>query len=115
MNCTTCASEDLRQALGLLDKSTGRPRFQPMTPEDAEEIIHGLKVCAPQTDSQMDEAARWILYEVWRNFGDEYFSDLGGTWAGDVLARMQAHYQRRQGARRIHETRQGVKKRDWKE
>lgn len=119
INCTTCASEELRYALGLLDKSaSGRHRFLPMTPEIAEAIIAGLKeVCPKQCEAghQVEEAARWVLYEVWRNFGNSHFASLDGTWAGDVLSRMQAYYQRRLEARRIHDARQGVKMRNWKE
>jgi hypothetical protein len=113
MNCSTCASEDLRQALGLLDKSGGHARFLAMTPET---IVAGLKVCAPQADGYaMEKAARWMLYEVWRNFGDQYFSSLDGAWAGGVLSRMRTHHESRQEARRIHAARQGIKQRDWKE
>jgi hypothetical protein len=88
-----------------------------MTPETAEAIIASLKVfAAPQVvlTYEMDRAAMWVIYEVWRNWGDRYFGDLDGTWAGEVLARMRAHYAWRQEARRVHEARQGVKKRDWK-
>ncbi len=118
INCATCASEDLRHALGLLDKSaSGRQRFLPMTPETAEVIVAGLKVCPTQCDAgyQVEEAARWVLYEVWRNFGDKYFPSLEGTWAGEILTHMQTHYQRRQEARRIHAARQGVKMPNWRE
>jgi hypothetical protein len=88
-----------------------------MTAETAETIVDGLRACTPDAAGacQMEEAARWVLYEVWRSFGDRYFSKLDGSWAGDVLTRMQAHYQRRQEARRIHDARQGVKMRDWNE
>lgn len=88
-----------------------------MTAEKAEAIIRGLKDCAPRAGAgiQLEEATRWVLYEIWCNFGDEYFAGLEGTWAGEVLARMQAHYQRRVEARRIHNARQCVKRREWKE
>jgi hypothetical protein len=117
-NCGTCASEKLRQALGLLDKSSSSQiRFLPMTAQMAEAMIDGLRACAPQAGSshQLEEGVRWVLYEVWRNFGDRYFLKLDGTWANEVLGRMRSHHQRRQEARRIHEARQGVKMRDWKE
>ncbi len=117
-NCGTCASEQLRQALGLLDKSPlGPPRFLPVTPDYAEAMVDGLRACAPQANMThlLEEGARWVLYEVWRNFGDTYFSNLDGTWAGEVLDRMRSHYQRRRDARRIHDARQGVKMRHWKE
>jgi hypothetical protein len=118
INCRTCASNELRQGLGLLAwSSAGRPQFLQMTPEMADAIVSGLQVCAPKLVSrvQMEEAARWVLYEVWRNFGDTYFSRVDGSWAGDVLSDMRAHYQRREEARHIHDARQGVKKRDWNE
>jgi hypothetical protein len=118
INCGTCASEQLRQALGLLNQSSSsQPRFLPMTAEIAEVIVDGLKVCKPSTDinCQFEEGARWVLYEVWRNFGDRYFPKLNGTWANEVLVRMRSHYQQRQEARRIHQARQGVKMRDWTE
>lgn len=104
-------------ALGLLDKASGRPQFLPMTPEMAQELSRGLSAIVPHGDEsyRLDEPTRWVLYEVWRKFGDQYFNDLDGTWAGDVLAHMRAHHLKRQDARRVHEARQGVRKRDWKE
>ena len=118
INCTTCASEQLREALGLLKKPpTGRPQFLPMSVDSAEAIIAGLRECTPQaeTSHQFEEATRWVLYEVWRTFGDQYFPALSKTWSGEVLNRMRAHYQSRQESRGIHAARQGVKMRDWKE
>lgn len=115
-NCTTCASEQLRIALGLLDKTAARAQFIAMTPDMAVALIDGLKLFSPQTDAfRFEEATRWVLYEIWRNFGDRYFSRLDRTWTGDVLGRMREHHLRRLDARRVHEARQGVKKRDWKE
>jgi hypothetical protein len=117
-NCGTCASEQLRLELGLLDKSSpGHPRFLPMPAETAEAMVDGLRACTPgaNTSYQLEEGVRWILYEVWRHFGDRYFSKLDGTWASEVLDRMRCHYQERQEARRIHNARQGVRMRDWKE
>ena len=117
-NCGTCTSEQLRQTLGLLDKtSLGRPRFLPMTPKSAEFMVDGLRACTPRADAsqQLEEGVRWVLYEVWRNFGDRYFSKLDDTWTSEVLGRMRSHYQQRQNARRIHNARQGVRMRDWKE
>jgi hypothetical protein len=89
-----------------------------MTLETAEAIIAGLKVLTTPRAAhayEMDKAVMWVIYEVWRNWRDRYFADLNGTWAGEVLAGMRTHYAWREEARRIHEARQGVKKRDWKE
>jgi hypothetical protein len=98
MNCTTCGSDELRRELGLVDESAdGWPRFR-MTADTAESIVAALKAIAPTAASvyRMDEAVMWVIYEVWRNWGDRYFGDLDGTWAGEVLTRMRAHYARRQ-------------------
>ena len=117
INCSTCGAQDLRHAIGLIEIAPdGGRRHRPMSRELVEAIVAGLKVSTSKsaTSNQMEEAVRWMLYEVWRSFGDENFSTLDGTWAGDVLAGMQAHYQRRQEARRLHDARQGVKIRDWK-
>ena len=83
----------------------------------AKSLTEGLNAIVPfgDTSYQLEEAVRWVLYEVWRKYGDQYFVHLDGTWAGGVLVRMRAHHLRRQEARRVHEARQGVKKRDWKE
>jgi len=116
-NCSTCASEQIRMTLGLLKKSSGRAEFQPMTPEMASALVTGLRAMALNADAayRLEEAARWVLYEVWRNYGDQYFERLDSTWAGSVLAHMRDHHLKRQDARCVHEARQGVKKRDWKE
>ncbi len=118
INCTTCASGELRQALGLLDMpAKGSARFIKMTPEAAQSIILDLKAYNPQNEHsyELELAVRWILYEVWRNYEDRYFTELDGTWAGEVLSGMRTHYQQRQEALRIHNARQGVKMRDWEE
>lgn len=116
MNCADCGSIDLRGALGLLDHALPL-QVRSMSTEKAEAIVDGLRACSPNaaSSSQMEEAARWVLYEVWCNSGDPYFSKLDGSWAGDVLAGMQAHYQQRQLASRLHDARQGVRMRDWRE
>ena len=116
INCTTCASEEFRHALGLLDRTQqGRARFLPMTREIAEAIVSGLAACAAHDpDDRIEEAARWVIYEVWRTHRDAFFDRLSGTWAGTVLENMRSHYVGRLKAREIHEARQGVKQRDWK-
>lgn len=105
INCTTCGSHQLREALGVV------------TSDDAKLTIDGLRECAPPSADVLafEEAVRWILYEIWRRFGERFDNDLNATYAGQVLARMQEHHARRTNARRIHEQRQGVKQRDRKE
>lgn len=117
INCSTCASEQLRLALGLIKKSKRNSVvFLPLSREKAELLIAGLRLCEPipQHDRKFEEFVRWVIYQVWSAFGDELFEALAGTWSGDMLARMRAHHQRRLEARRLHQSRQGVKMRDWK-
>lgn len=118
INCTTCPSEKLRLALGLMEKRPdGRPNWLPMSEGNALTIVEGLAHCRPasQFDPSFEEATRWVLYEVWRAFGSRYDSRLSETWAGEVLQKMRAHDARRTEARRRHDERQGVKQKDWKD
>ncbi len=105
INCTTCGSHQLRGALSVV------------TSDDAKLIIDGLRECAPPSADlyAFEESVRWVLYEIWRQSGERFDSDLNGTYAGQVLTQMQKHHARRMNARRVHEQRQGVKQRDWKE
>lgn len=106
ISCTTCGADQLRAAIA--------PCLQ--TSADAKMVIDGLRECGhPSADVYaFEEAMRWVLYAVWARFGECFDSDLNGTYAGQVLTRMQEHHARRMNARRIHEQRQGVKQSDWK-
>lgn len=118
INCTTCPSEELRISLGLMEKRPdGQPTWLPMSEENACTIIGGLARCRPANkfDADFEDAARWVLFEVWRAFGPKFDGLLGETWAGEVLAEMQAHAARRAEARRRHAERQGIKQKDWKD
>lgn len=113
INCTTCENEDIRQSLG---QSLHR-----MEPEDARKLVLALhELGAPQKlVLEHEKAIRWLLYEIWRSDGaqadGELFPLLEGTSAGVVLHHMRTHYHGRLEARRIHEARQDLKMRDWKE
>lgn len=107
INCTTCGSDQLRAALDPCLRTSA----------DAKLIIDGLRECEPPSTDvyPFEEAMRWVLYAVWARFGESFDSDLNGTYAYQVLTRMQKHHADRMNARRIHEERQDVKRRDWKE
>ena len=118
INCTTCRSKELRILLGLMEKSPDdRPNWLPMSESNAYTIVEGLARCKPANlfDSSFEEAARWVLYEVWQAYGSKFDSSLAETWAGGVLAGMQAHTAQRAKAHRRHVERQGVKQKDWKD
>ena len=54
----------------------------------------------------LEQAVRSILYFAWCSLGEHEFNEmaslLDGTWAGDVLAQMRAHYRTRLEAERAH-------------
>ena len=114
INCFPCASRDLRMALGLMDQ---RGMMLPLSECDASIIVAGLRELRPSQMKkyQIEQAVRWVLYELWRAFDVRFDAQLGGTLAGEVLAGMQAHYRVRQAAQRVHTARQGVKQRTWRE
>ena len=98
----------MRKALGLV-------RRLRMSPERAQEFVAGLKLVTfeepinpeptPLKSSQcvtgFEASVRYVLYAIWLSVGDDYFAELSGTYAGDVLERMRAHYKRRQELERI--------------
>ncbi len=118
IKCTTCPNPELRESLGLLEKvKGGRPKFHRFTQEAAEKVVVGLRECSPILNKsfEFEAAVRWVIYEIWVDYQDKYFDVLVGTFAGSVLESMREHAGKRSEARRIHNARQGVKKRDWKE
>ncbi len=120
MNCTTCGALEFRGALGFIERdAAGYIRRRPLNIEEGQEIAGALRHCTrPDTESYKAESGIMLtLYEIWCIFGDEahnrLFPSLDGSWAGEILARMRTHYQQKLERRRIHDARQGVKKRDW--
>jgi hypothetical protein len=87
-----------------------------LTRERAELIVEGLKHCSRKTNPK---AIMWMLQMLWERFGEEahttIFPALEASYAGDVLASMRTHYAAKLERRRLHDLRQGVKKKDWPE
>ena len=117
--CTTCGSYQMFELL------TGQPWpargniptvLRLLTRERANLIVEGVKHCSRKTNP---EAIMWMLQMLWERFGDEahakIFPALEASYAGDVLASMSAHYAAKLERRRLHDLRQGVKKKDWPE
>jgi hypothetical protein len=101
---------DFRQ--GLVDemhKASGLAPSIRLTRDDALAIAHALanvRQTATQPQ-QMDEAVRLILFEIWHVLGasradGELGPILRESWAGSVLARMQAHAAAREAGHRAH-------------
>lgn len=117
--CTTCGSYQMFELL------TGQPWpergsvpsvLRQVSWERAHLIVDGLRHCSDKTDRH---AIMWMLQMLWERFGEKshanLFPSLEGSYAGDVLASMRAHYAKKQERRRLHDLRQGLKKKDWPE
>lgn len=119
--CTTCAGTTMRGILlgQAIPDGQWASADPPLTPERASEVVAGLRECSSRSDYQFVEGVRSLLHGIWLRFGqsahEEIFPGLDGSWAGSVLADMKRHFNQRVEARRRHDERQGVKKRDWKE
>lgn len=117
--CTTCGSLQMFELLTgtpVSGSASLRGALNDMTWARAEHVVEGLGNCGPETSA---EATMWMLHMLWQRWGDrvheELFPALEGSYAGDVLAGMRAHYARTLERRRLHSSRQGVKKKDWVE
>lgn len=117
--CTTCGSYQMVELLTgapVSGSASLRQALSDMTWTRAQDVVDGLRHCGSQTSA---EGIMWLLFMLWQRWGDRVHEDLfpalDGTYAGDVLAGMRAHYARMQERRRLHFLRQGVKKKDWLE
>jgi hypothetical protein len=116
INCGTCAGQDFRAAIGypLVRNENGWRRLDPRERIDLINALRGL----PEPP-QAEEGVRWLLYQIWladtSHADTTLFPMLKGSFAAEVLERMRRHHQIRLEARQIHDERQGMKKRDWKE
>lgn len=117
--CTTCGSYQMIELLTgapVSGSASLRQALGNMTWTRAVEVVDGLRNCGSQTSA---DGIMWILFMRWQRWGERVHEDLfpvlAGTYAGDVLSGMRAHYARTQERRRLHFLRQGVKKKDWLE
>jgi hypothetical protein len=106
--CTTCGALEFRR--GCLREWATAVR-QPAPDRFGRDAAIGVGLAlarvprAPHHGPAFEQAVRCILFDLWRTLGDHGLAEgvepaLAGTWAGDVLAGMKAHYQRRLDARR---------------
>jgi hypothetical protein len=93
----------LAEAIDELDDGCRTPTGE----EIYAEIARAVALLAPpvRDDFDFERVVRLILSDLWRAMGSSVADRtlaplLAGTWAGDVLARMKAHYDRRVEARR---------------
>ena len=110
IHCTTCGAVEFRR--GLLDslaKAAGKKVSRVLGQEFAGDMLCALAKVRPETSEEracLAEPVKCILFDLWRG-GVEvepYMADqLSGSWAGEVLARMKAHYDAILAARRALE------------
>lgn len=108
ISCTTCGATDFRRGLvSALQSATGRHGNAAIDREGALLIAEALaSLDAPVDNSwRLEEAVRLALFDIWYAIGVDRAERVlqpivEGTWAGDVLARMKAHYEAREAARR---------------
>jgi hypothetical protein len=108
--CTTCGVREfrnrllqaLRERMGVetierIDRAAAIGLAQGLAAIPAEEALAG----------SFEMPVRLVLFDLWHSVGEAFVERevapiLDGSWAGQVLDRMKAHYQARQDARRQH-------------
>lgn len=121
INCTTCGCVDMKRILFGADlaPSASPSHYHGLTRQRAVEIISALRGWTSAASVEEERPVRWLLYAIWRAFGDnahtDLFPPLDGTDAGGVLIGMKRHFDKRRTARLQHQERQGKKQRDRKE
>jgi hypothetical protein len=109
--CRTCGGRDFREAVRVeAIEEIANSRRTPTDDEINAEIARALALLPPPVcdEFEFEQAVRLLLFDLYTAVGssvaDHIFAPvLANTWAGDVLARMKAHYARRVEAVRRHE------------
>src|SRR5271157_4294421 len=97
IHCTTCGAQEFRR--GLLQQLAvhgGEPGSRRLSANLARVLVLALAKVQPirQHGERWEEAVRCVLFDVWSEsdpvtFRAELIPMLAGTWAGDVLNRME--------------------------
>lgn len=112
IHCTTCGATEFRRglwaAIGGKSKGDLGPVFGNATA--LAQLMVGLEKKDGYTYAY-EKAVRLMLFEIWPFLGreegeSELESMLDGTWAGEVLARMKAHWTTRRESQRAHAERE---------
>jgi hypothetical protein len=112
IHCTTCGAREFRQALwtaiGGATKSDTGPMFG--NARALAELMVGLEKKEGYTYHH-ENVVRLMLFEIWPFLGKEdgegeLDSIMCASWAGQVLARMKAHWTARREAQRAHAERE---------
>ena len=108
IGCTTCGAIKFRGGvLSALSMATGKP-IQYFDRETNIEIARALAEIKPTDDPTRDveDAVRYLLVELWSGMpllDREIEVMIVGTWAGEILGQMKAHYETRVAERRACE------------
>lgn len=99
IHCTTCGTVKFRSGLlNSLAKATGEKTSGVIDQRFAGDLLAALAQVLPRTNEecvQFEEPVRCIFFDLWQagvELEPYMIARLSGTWAGEVLARMRAHY-----------------------
>lgn len=107
--CTTCGAMKFRRGvLDALSRATGQQDLEKLSREAALEIAKTLAEVRPiQADlHKLVDAIRCLLFDLWSGIpilDREIEGILAGSWADDILRRMQEHHEAKQAERRARE------------
>jgi hypothetical protein len=112
IHCTTCGAREFRRGLWSAIGGNSRGDLGPMFGNA--KALAQLMVDLEKKDGyayEHDKVVRLLLFEIWPVLGREQGEGelepmLRGTWAGEVLARMKAHWAARREAQRAYSERQ---------
>ncbi len=96
IRCTTCGASEFRK--GLLKaaaQASGRNQVGVLDEVTSRTILESLARIDPplQSERQVEQAVRLVLFDLWTSLLLEKNEHLlAGSWAGNVLERMAAHY-----------------------
>ena len=105
IHCTTCGAREFR--LGVLSALAEIQGVPPKSGYDRESVVEIAKALAdtqpsPDRSIQLESAVRCLLFDLWspiQILNSELKGILDGTWAGNVLQKMEDHENARTNAR----------------
>ncbi len=106
IHCTTCGAMEFRKGVfDFLMQARGQQLKNASEREKPVEIAKALAKVQPTSSDllKFEEAIRCLLFDLCSGLpflDNEIEAILSGSWAGDVLRRMQEHHKARQAVRR---------------
>jgi len=111
IGCTTCGAAEFRDGLSArLREHSEQKEWPVFNQEHGVALLKALAQVTPVGDSRertdFEKATRCVLFDLSQSFvltSSEGDLMLEGSWAGEVLKRMRAHYESRLAAQQRHE------------